>query len=70
VARYTTVQAAKKLGIGRDTIYRLMKAKQIPSGEVTRIGTYRLRTWTDADLAEIRKFMKENPHGNRGRKEK
>lgn len=68
---YTTVQAARKLGIGRDTLYRWMKAKHIKGSKVLRVGagaTVQVRLWTERDLAAIRSWMKQNPYKGRGRK--
>jgi excisionase family DNA binding protein len=68
---YTTVQAAKELGIGRDTLYRWMKAKKIKGSRVFRLGTgaaVQVRLWTEHDLAAIRRWMKGNPYKGRGRK--
>ena len=62
---YTTVQLAKHLGIGRDTLYRWMKAKKIQAVRVTRLGNIRVRLWTDRDAAKIRKYMKQ--HYGRGK---
>lgn len=68
---YTTVQAAKKLGIGRDTLYRWMKNGLIRKPSVVRLGEgalFQPAMWTDAELSMIRKRMKQNPHKNLGRK--
>ena len=68
---YTTVQAARELGIGRDTLYRWMKARKITGSKLLRIGTdvtYRVRIWTARDLAAIRRWMKQNPYKGRGEK--
>jgi excisionase family DNA binding protein len=67
---YTTVRVAKMLGIGRDTIYRWMRAKKIRGARVTRFGTVQLRLWTDRDVAEIRRYIKQHPYKGRGRKKK
>jgi excisionase family DNA binding protein len=68
MAQYTTVEATRKLGVARDTIYRWIKAKHIPTGRITKMGKSKFRTWTDAELRVIQKWMKSNPHQNRGRK--
>jgi excisionase family DNA binding protein len=70
VPQYTTVQAAKILGIGRDTLYRWMKAKKIPTGRITRVGEYEFRTWTDEELDRVRAYMRRHPRVGRGRKRK
>ena len=65
---YTTVQVAKMLGIGRDTIYRWMRSKKIRGARVKRFGAIQLRFWTDRDVAEIRRYIEQNPYKGRGRK--
>jgi excisionase family DNA binding protein len=68
---YTTVQAAKQLGVGRDTIYRWIRSKKVRGGRVVRFGTggaVQLRLWTERDLAAIRRWMKLNPYKGRGKK--
>jgi excisionase family DNA binding protein len=71
VKMYTTVQAAKQLGVGRDTIYRWIRSKKVRGGRVVRFGTggaVQLRLWTERDLAAIRRWMKLNPYKGRGEK--
>jgi excisionase family DNA binding protein len=65
---YTTVQAAKELGVSRDTIYRWMKANSIKGARVTRFGEFQLRLWAESDLNRIRAWMAKHPHANRGKK--
>jgi excisionase family DNA binding protein len=67
---YTTLQAAEVLGIGRDTLYRWIRAKKIRPGKVTRVGNFAIRGWTDRDLARIRKYMRENYVKGPGRRKK
>jgi len=71
VKTYTTVQAAKELGVSRETVYRWMRTKSIKGGRVLRVGfgaQVQLRVWTERDLAAIRKWMKQHPYKGRGRK--
>jgi excisionase family DNA binding protein len=68
VKTYTTVQLAKHLGIGRDTLYRWMRAKKIRGVQVTRFGNIRVRLWTERDAAEIRRYMKQHYGKGKGRK--
>lgn len=70
VKTFTTVQAAQKLGVARDTVYRWMRANRVKGAQITKIGDLRVRLWTEDDLNRIRLWMKENPHPNRGRKRK
>jgi excisionase family DNA binding protein len=73
VKTYTTVQVAKLLGVGRDTIYRWMRANKIPSGKVIPVGvgaSFQARQWTERDVERIRKYKQENYLKGRGRKPK
>jgi excisionase family DNA binding protein len=68
---YTTVEAARELGISRNTIYQWMKSKKIKGGRVIRFGIsagVTLRVWTEGDLAAIQQWMSENPYAGRGKK--
>lgn len=65
---YTTVQVAKLLKVGRDTIYRWMRSKKIRGARVTRFGNVQLRLWTDRDVAEVRRYMEQHPYKSRGKK--
>ena len=67
---YSTVQVAKLLGIGRDTLYRWMRSKKIRGARATRFGAVTLRLWTDRDIAKIRQYMKQHPYKSRGAKKK
>ena len=67
---YTTVQAANVLGIGRDTLYRWIRAKKIPEGKLTRVGNFSIRGWSDRDLDRIRIYMRENYIKGPGRRKK
>jgi excisionase family DNA binding protein len=67
VKTYTTVQLAETLGVGRDTLYRWMRAGKIKSAPVGRLGPFRVRLWTERDVKAIRKFMKDGYFEGRGR---
>ncbi len=70
VKTYSTVKAAKQLGVSRDTIYRWMRANNIQGARVTKVGEFQVRLWTEADLRKIQSWMKANPHANRGTRRK
>jgi excisionase family DNA binding protein len=67
---YTTVQVAKQLGVGRDTLYRWMRAGKIKTAPVSRLGPFRVRLWSDRDVTQIRGFMKDGYFEGRGRKKR
>jgi excisionase family DNA binding protein len=70
VKLYTTVQAAKTLGVARDTLYRWMRDGKIRRPKITREGVFQSPLWTEQDLEWMRKIMKMNPHRNLGKKRK
>ena len=69
---YNTAQAARQLGISRDTLYRWLRTRKIKGGQVMRLGAAaqtQIRLWTEKDLKEVRAWMRENyvvRKGNRG----
>jgi excisionase family DNA binding protein len=73
VKTYTTGQLAKRVGVGRDTIYRWMRARKIKAARVVRVASdvaILVRRWTEQDVKAIKKFMKQNYRKGRGRKPK
>jgi predicted DNA-binding transcriptional regulator AlpA len=57
---YSTVQAVKKLGIGRDTLYRWIRGLKVAAPKRTEVGGVRIRLWTDADIKKVRAYMKQS----------
>jgi hypothetical protein len=72
VKHYSTVELAKVLNVGRDSLYRWMDAGVIPSGRVVvlPIANTRVRVWSPSDVAAIRKFLRESYVAGRGRRKK
>lgn len=68
--RYTTVQAAKLLGVGRDSLYRWMRTGKIKGTQLVQLGGVRVRFWTERDIERTKQFLKENYCKGRGRKPK
>jgi excisionase family DNA binding protein len=67
---YTTVQVAKMLKIGRDTIYRWIRSAKIRGARATRVGNLRLRLWSDQDVAEVRRYMMDHHYKSLGKRRK
>jgi hypothetical protein len=56
--KYSTVQVAKKLRIGRATLHRwLLEGLKPP--QLVRIGGGAVRLWTERDLARAKAFAKK-----------
>lgn len=56
--RYATSEAAKMLGIERSNLQRLIRQKRIPFPPIERVGTLKVRLWTEADVERARKAIK------------
>lgn len=55
MAEYSTVQVAKKLGIGADTLHRWMKEK-LKAPKLQRVGNVRVRIWTEEDFKRAKAY--------------
>lgn len=55
--KYSTRQAAKKLGRTLLTIQRHIAAGTIDAPPVLTIGTAKVRLWSDRDIAKVRKVL-------------
>lgn len=53
---YTMAQAAKQLGISRQTLYTWIEAGHVSAPKPTAIGEKSFRLWTAGDIGRARKF--------------
>ena len=67
VRTYSTVQAAKKLKVGRDTLNRWIRGRKFALPPVQKVGGISVRLWSDADLESVRTYMKGNYRKGGGR---
>ena len=56
---YPTTEAARKLGIGRKTLYRKIDAGIVSAPASKVVGGVRLRLWAAADIERARKELKK-----------
>jgi predicted transcriptional regulator len=55
--RYTTREAAKKLGRTVVTIQRHIAAGTIDAPQLLTVGTVQVRMWSDRDIEKVRKVL-------------
>jgi excisionase family DNA binding protein len=67
---YSTAQAARILGIGRQTLHRWIAAGAVAAPRLSNVGGVKVRIWTLRDLEQVRKYKEENYRKGRGRKPK
>ena len=53
--QYTISEAAKELGIQRNTLYNWIREKQIPAPKEVFVSGIRLRVWTEKQMVKLRK---------------
>ena len=62
-------EAARQLGIHRTTLHRWIEEGVVPEPVAENIAGARLRYWTKADFAKVKKYKRENYWGQ-GKKRK
>jgi len=67
---YSTVQVAKALEIGTDTLHRWMREKKVPTPPIRSIGGVTVRLWSEDDLDKAKKYKTQHYWGRGGRKKR
>ena len=57
---YSTVEAARKLGISYPTLHRWRRAGRFPVPPLRRLGRISVRWWTARDLDRVRRYMERH----------
>lgn len=65
---YTTREAAKQIGVSRQTLQTWIAAGEIDAPKPIGVGNATLRLWTKADVGRIRKFKGTLKRGPKSRK--
>lgn len=64
----STVQVAKLLGIGTDTLHRWMREKKVPTPPAQAIGGMSVRLWSEDEVEKVRIYKAQHYWGRGGRK--
>lgn len=67
---YSTVQVAKILGVGTDTLHRWMREKNVPTPPIHTVGAVSIRLWSEEDLKKARQYKADHYWGKGGRKKR
>jgi predicted DNA-binding transcriptional regulator AlpA len=70
MAKFSTNQAAKKLGITGTSLERYIAAKKIPAPKPTKIGKWNVRAWTEEDIERVRALLPKIANGRKTRHNK
>jgi hypothetical protein len=70
--RFSTNQAAKKLGIHTDTLAHYVAVGKVPTPEVIIVGKGKrvVHAWTDAEIEHVRKLLPKIANGRKTRYQK
>jgi len=65
---YSTIEVAKLLKIGNDTLHRWIHTKKVPAPALQKVGGLSIRLWTEADIEEVKKYKLEHYWGRGSRR--
>jgi len=65
--RYSTREAAKKIGIEQSTLSKYLKSGKIPSPETVQQGKRVSQIWTDAEIERARQLLPKIANGRKTR---
>src|SRR5580765_7492695 len=68
--RYSTREAAKKLGIEQSTLSKYLKRGKVPSPETVQQGKRVSQIWTDAEIEHVRQLLPKIVNGRKTRYKK
>ncbi|MGA8873442.1 MAG: helix-turn-helix domain-containing protein [Candidatus Acidiferrales bacterium] len=53
---YSTGDAAKKIGVSRQTLQEWISSNRLPLPKLQKVGRVSIRLWSEADIERARKF--------------
>jgi predicted DNA-binding transcriptional regulator AlpA len=65
--RYSTRQAAKKLGLGVTTLARYIEQGKVPAPAVVHLGGFQVHLWTPAEIEHVRQLLPKIANGRKTR---
>jgi predicted DNA-binding transcriptional regulator AlpA len=68
--RFSTREAAKKLGIEQSTLSKYIQRGKVPSPETVRQGKRVSQTWTEVEIEHVRKLLPKIANGRKTRYKK
>jgi hypothetical protein len=70
MARYSTRQAAKKLGLSHDALATYIRVGKVPAPESVQYGERVVHIWTDDEIEHVRKLLPKIANGRKTRYQK
>jgi predicted DNA-binding transcriptional regulator AlpA len=70
MTKFSTREAARKLGIGHSTLAHYVDEGKVPSPERIATGTRIVHVWTEEDIERVRKVLPTIKNGRKTRYQK
>lgn len=70
MVRYSTRDAAQKLGLDWRTVQRYIAAGKIPAPPLEHVGRGKYRAWSEEDVERVRKLLPKIANGRKTRYQK
>jgi predicted DNA-binding transcriptional regulator AlpA len=70
MAKFSTREAAQKLGIGHSTLAHYVDAGKVPAPERIATGSRIVHVWTAEDIKQVRKLLPTIKNGRKTRYQK
>ena len=67
MTRYSTRQAAKKLGLGSSTLARYIEQGKLPAPQIVKLEGFQVHSWSDEDIEKARKLLPKIANGRKTR---
>ena len=68
--RYSTSDAARKLGIHPDTLAHYIEVGKVPAPEIVHVGRKIIHMWTEAEIENVRQLLPKIANGRKTRYKK
>jgi DNA-binding transcriptional MerR regulator len=70
MTRFSTREAAKKLGISHDTLANYIEVGKVPKPETVKAGKRMIHLWTEEGVEQVRKLLPKIANGRKTRWQK
>jgi predicted DNA-binding transcriptional regulator AlpA len=67
MTRFSTRQAAKKLGMAVSTLSRYISEGKVPAPRIVTIGELQVHSWTERDIERVREILPKIANGRKTR---
>lgn len=67
---FSTRKAARKLGITQATLSRYVAAGKVPAPKIMHVGSFRVHSWTEEEVENLRKLLPKIANGRKTRYQK